>query len=393
MVSEVVKIFLFACAAGGGSYTLFALFCVLRAGTNRKTPSLPPVKQFFPPVSILKPLKGADYGLKENLASFCSQDYPDYEVLLGVKSEEDGAFGVAREISRMFPERVRLMVGHEDLGANRKVSNLHRLSQSATHDLLAVSDSDMRVGRDYLKAIVSEYLENENTGLVTSLYRITTPTGLGAAFESLTIAMDFIPSVLVAQIVEGGINFGLGASMLFSREKFGQTGGFKAIADHLADDYQVGYRLSRAGHKVVLSKYVMEDMEGPMGFWQYLSHQLRWARTYRVSRPKGYIGYGITHFFVYGLLLSLFWPGTVAFSVLALAFFLRVLAGFAVNRKFISRAGWSFWFFCLFLLPLKDIFSFVIWLLSFAGRKVTWRGEKYMVSATGELRRTDILDK
>ncbi len=386
MVQMAFHSVLFVLAAGGGFYTLFSLFCVIRAGTNHKPALSSPssLGQGLPPVSILKPLRGADYGLKENLASFCRQDYPGYEVLLGLRSEEDGAYGIAREIERMFPEKVRVVAGYEDLGANGKVSNLYRLSQSARHDLLAISDSDMKVDGGYLKTIVSEYIENENTGLVTSLYRISKPVSAGAAFESLSIALDFIPSVFVARVVERGINFGLGASMLFSRERFQETGGFRAIADYLADDYQVGHRLSAKGYKVVLSRYVMEDMEGPMRFWDYIRHQLRWARTYRVSRPKGYVGYGITHFFAYCLFLSFFWPGALAFSALALAFFLRVLGGIAVNRRFIGRAGWSLW---LFLLPVKDLLSFAIWLFSFAGRKVGWRGDVYLVTGTGELRR------
>ncbi len=392
MVFEALHAVFFALAAGGGFYTLFSLFCVLspKAGTGKeKTKDRKQAKQpeFFrplPPVSILKPLRGADYNLKENLSSFCRQDYSDYEVILGLRGAEDPAFGIAQEVKRMFPGRVRIITGHEDLGANMKVSNLYRLSQSAKYDLVAVSDSDMLVDRGYLETIVSEYMEKENTGLVTSLYRISRPVSAGAVFESLNIAVDFIPSVLVASVVERGISFGLGASMLFSRKRFEETGGFRAIADYLADDYQVGHRLSAMGHEVVLSKYIMEDVEGPMRFLAHLRHQLRWARTYRASRPKGYIGYGITHFFAYCLFLSVLWPGPLAFSALALAFFLRSAVGIAVNRRFIGRAGWNRW---LFLLPVKDMLSFGVWLLSFAGRKVAWRGDIYTVTGTGELRR------
>ncbi len=386
-VFEALHAVFFILAAGGGFYTLFSLFCVLflKAGTGReRTKERKPAARPLPPVSILKPLRGADYSLKENLASFCRQDYPDYEVLLGLRSSEDPAYGAAQEIKRMFPEKVRIITGHEDLGANMKVSNLYQLSRSAKHDLLAVSDSDMLVDSCYLKTIVSEYMENENTGLVTSLYRISRPVSVGAVLESLNIAVDFIPSVLVARLVERGISFGLGASMLFSGKRFEETGGFRAIADYLADDYQVGHRLSAKGYGVVLSEYVMEDVEGPMRFRDHLRHQLRWARTYRASRPKGYIGYGITHFFVYCLFLSVLWPGVTAFSALALAFFLRAAVGAAVNRRFIGRAGWSVW---LFLLPIKDILSFCVWLMSFAGRKVAWRGDIYTVTGTGELRR------
>lgn len=382
IIREIIADIFLLLTVAGGLYGLLAVFSVLawgRGGQTAKTEG-----SALPGVSILKPLAGADEGLKENLASFCRQDYPRYEVLLGMRSEADPARPVAEEIRKMFPELVRVVISGEDLGANRKVSNLYALERAARHDLCSVSDSDMRVGGDYLRTIVSEYLGRKGTGLVTSLYKVSRPLSMGAALESLTIALDFIPAVHVAQKIEGGISFGLGASMLYSREKFEAAGGFRAIADYLADDYQLGRRLWEKGHRIVLSGYVMEDVAGRMSVRDYLVHQLRWARTYRASRPKGYLGYGITHVFTWALLFLAFRPGALSFSALCLALLLRALTALAINRKFIRARGWLKW---IFLLPVKDVIGFGIWALSFAGGKVAWRGKLYRVTRTGELNR------
>src|SRR5208282_7758 len=280
-----------------GIYSLFALFCVIEFFRPEKL-EMNDIQAA--PISILKPLSGKDPELYENIQSFCSQDYPEYEVLLGVTDRNDAALNVAEKVKGQ--SSVRIVVNERSLGANRKVSNLNGLVEAARYPLLAVSDSDMRVDGYYLKHIAGEYLSGENTGLVTSFYKISNPESAGAAFESLTIALDLIPSVLVARRLEG-VTFGLGASMLFSREALNAIGGFKGIADYLADDYQIGNRLWQKGYKIVLSRYVLEDRAGAMSIAGHLKHQIRWARTYRACRPKGFMGYGITYFFPISCLL------------------------------------------------------------------------------------------
>src|SRR5208337_4090158 len=225
-----------------GIYSLFAIFCVMeffRPG-KLELKDIPPA-----PISVLKPLSGQDPELYENIQSFCSQNYPEYEVLLGVTDPNDAALKAAEKLQRQ--SSVKIVVSERSLGTNRKVSNLGGLAEVARYPLLAVSDSDMRVDSSYLKHIAGEYFGGENTGLVTSLYKISNPVSAGAAFESLTIALDVIPSVLVARRLEG-VTFGLGASMLFSRQALNAIGGFEAIADYLADDYQIGNRLWQKGY-------------------------------------------------------------------------------------------------------------------------------------------------
>ncbi|MDA8168878.1 MAG: bacteriohopanetetrol glucosamine biosynthesis glycosyltransferase HpnI [Nitrospiraceae bacterium] len=381
LINGVLRHLLLALIAAGVFYSLFALLC-LQTGLRPKRKY---TVNNLPPVSILKPLKGTDPGLRENLISFCRQDYPEFEVLLGFLDENDEGVPVAKEVEILFPDKVRLVIGGEEIGANRKVSNLHGLAKAARYGMLAISDSDMRAGEDYLKTIVGEFISaGPEAGLVTSLYRISRPVSAGTALESLTIAADFIPSVMVARVVEGGISFGLGASMLISKEAFEKTGGFRAIADYLADDYQAGYRLTKKGYGVVLSGYVMEDVAGGTGLREYFLHQLRWARTYRASRPRGYLGYGVTHLLTYSLLFLVFWPGALSSSLLLLAVLLRLLTVLLARKKISLPARWLRW---AVLLPVKDVISFGIWLWSFMGREVRWRGARFRVDGEGKLKR------
>ena len=362
-----------------GIYSLFALFCVIEFFRPGKL-ELKDIPEA--PISILKPLSGKDPELYENLQSFCSQNYHEYEVLLGVTDSNDAALNVAEKLQRQ--SSVKIVVNERSLGANRKVSNLNGLAEAARYPLLAVSDSDMRVDGSYLRHIAGEYFSGENTGLVTSLYKISNPASAGAAFESLTIALDFIPTVLVARRLEG-VTFGLGASMLFSREALNAIGGFEAIADYLADDYQIGNRLWQKGYKIILSRYVLEDRAGAMSIAGHLKHQIRWARTYRACRPKGFMGYGITYVFpISCLLLILQGPTILSLTALCAAVVLRLCLALAICKKVIRSKKWLRW---LILLPVKDILGFGIWAWSLLGSAVVWRGSRYLILKGGKIRK------
>ncbi len=377
---DYVKTVLTVIIAAGCGYSLYALFCMSRFFSPGKGSAGEVVHI---PVSVLKPVKGLDPGFRENIESFCRQDYPEYEVLLGFTDENDEAMEAALEIAHSAPGgRVRVVVSNERLGVNLKVSNLQGLLKGARYPLLVISDSDMRVGEDYLNAIVSEYRSGGDTGLVTSLYKISNPLSSGAALESLTIALDFIPSVLVAGRLEG-ITFGLGASMLLSKAAIDEIGGLKSIADYLADDYQIGNRIWKKGRRIVLSRYIVEDIAGDMSVSDYFVHQLRWARTYRASRPWGFFGYGITHIIPLSLLLiAACGPTVYSLSVLSAAVLLRLLLAWTVYRYVIGSRRWLRW---LYLLPVKDACAFAIWAWSFAGRKVFWRGASYLIGKGGIL--------
>jgi ceramide glucosyltransferase len=379
--SEFIEIILIVLIISASIYSLFSLFCVLEffGPKRQELKNLPHI-----PVSIMKPIKGIDPEIRENLQSFCRQDYTEYEVLLGFTELTDNAIAVARDIATLHSNcNVRIITSKKNLGANQKVSNLQGLLEAANYTLIAISDSDMRVDPCYLRKIVGEYYSNKNVGLITSLYKISNPASIGAAFESLTVALDFIPSVLVARRLEG-VTFGLGASMLLPKKALEDIGGLSVIADYLADDYQIGNRLWKKGYKIILSNYVIENVVGNMTIAEYLIHQIRWARTYRACRPKGFFGYGITHIFPFSLLLLILQgPTTLPLLILCAVITLRFSLSFVLYKKVICSRKWLRW---LVLIPVKDLLSFWIWLWSFLGRKVFWKGKYYKIVKGGVIK-------
>ncbi len=363
---------------GGAMYNLISLYCVIGFSGRNRDGSAAATNI---PVSILKPLKGIDPDFRENIESFCRQDYPEFEVLLGFTDADDSAIAAARAIAAA-ERNVRVVITRKDLGANRKVTNLQGLLEEARYPLIVMSDSDMRVEPHYLRTIVSEYRNKENVGMVTSLYGISDPASFGAALESLTLALDFIPAVLVARRLEG-ITFGLGASMLLPKKALDDIGGLSSVADYLADDYQIGNRLWKRGYNIVLSDYVIEDVVGAMSISGYLAHQVRWARTYRASRPWGYFGYGVSHILPFALLLLIAeGPKTGVIASLLIVLAIRFVLACAVGGKVTRSRNWMKW---LPLLPAKDVLSFFVWASSFTGRKVLWRGRYYRLLKGGRI--------
>ncbi len=214
---------------------------------------------YTPPVSVLKPLRGVDFGSRENFASFCRQDYPNYEILFAVNDDGDPAVPMVRQIMAEFPERkIRLLVGAEQFGANRKVNKLARLAREAQYEVLVLTDGDVRVGPRYLREVVAP-LADPKTGAVTSFYRGIAENNLGAEMEAVGASSDFFAGVLMAGWTEG-MTFALGASIATTKAWLGKIGGFEAIADTLADDYELGHRIAKAGGAVVLSREAVWTM-------------------------------------------------------------------------------------------------------------------------------------
>jgi ceramide glucosyltransferase len=366
----------------GSFYALFSLACVLGFFVNPGPHKGRPVSDAeLPAVSVLKPIKGIDPSAAENLSGFCIQDYPCFEVLFGFRDPDDPAIPLATAAATAAPGIARVVVKDGGSGTNQKVLNLRALADESHYPMLALSDSDMRVDKDYLRRIVAEFQSGDRTGIVTSLYKISRPESVGSALESLSIALDFIPSVLVARRLEG-VFFGLGASILVSKEALRGIGGFGALTDYLADDYQVGFRLWKQGYKNMISRHVIENRVGRMGIAGHLTHQVRWARTYRASRPGGFFGYGITHIFAFALLLLCVRPTAGSAVTAGLVLALRYAIALVLYRKVINTKKWLPW---LFLIPLKDILGFLVWLWSFAGSRVRWRGIRYRVTRGGKM--------
>ena len=378
-------------AAGAISSAVYYALCLGSAARflrERKAAGggVRPTSAIFP-VSILKPLRGTDPGMYESFRSHCLQDYPDYEIIFGVSDANDPAIPLVERLKAEFPERaIRLMICQGNLGANTKVSNLAQMAREARYGYLLVNDSDIRVAPDYLHRGLAP-LADPKVGLVTCLYRGLANSSLGSRLESLGISTDFCPGVLVAQSVEGGIRFGLGSTLAFRRSDLAAIGGFESLVDYLADDYQLGSRIAALGMKVQLSTVVVETFLPRYTLRGFFDHQLRWGRTVRDSRRWGYLGLGLTFGLPWALLALIAargagWAWELLAAVAIARFAVAVVVGrFVLQDRQMAR---------LFgLIPLRDFVAVLVWLVSFAGHTVTWRGESFTLK-NGKLARIDL---
>ena len=328
-----------------------------------------------PPVSILKPLKGVDPDMFESFRSHCLQDYPQYEIVFGVSDADDPAVPEVERLRAEFPDRsIQLVVCGQRLGTNIKVSNLAQMARQARSDHFVVSDSDIRVQPDYLREVMAP-LSSQEVGMVTCLYRGVAADTFGSKLESLGISTDFSPGVLVARLLEGSLHFALGSTMAFRRSDLQAIGGFESFVDYLADDYELGKRIAMLGRKIHLSNVVVETFLPPYSLRQYFAHQLRWARGVRDSRPGGYLGLLFTFGWQWTILALIFSAGADwAWGLTGVAVFLRLVSAWAVGTGALKdRQVVRF----LPLIPLRDIAGVLIWIASFAGNTVTWRGERF----------------
>jgi len=335
-----------------------------------------------PGITVFKPVKGVVPDTRECLETFLRQSYPSYQVLFGVADPGDPVLPLLKALEAAAPPgQVEVVLCPGDLGHNPKVSILRHLEPRARFDLLVVADGDVRVGPDFL-ARAAAALKEPGVGLVSCPYRAGRTETLGARLEALTISADFIPSVAAARTVEG-IRFALGAAMAFTREALRRLGGFAALADYLADDYQLGRRVHQAGLGVRLLPYVVETVNPRMSFTDYFGHQLRWSRTYRVCRPGGYLAYGLTHALIFALAV---WGASGlapwALGLVGAALTVRTLVALFSERLCLrgSLPAPAF-----LLLPVKDLLSFVLWLLSFLGHEVAWQGRPFHLTREGLL--------
>lgn len=350
-----------------------------RSFFRRRTPPL--ADEEAPPASLLKPVSGSDPEAAANFRSFCRQEYPCYEVLFGALDGSDPALAVARAVAaEPGGPPVRVLASSRRHGANRKVSNLLNLLPHARYDLLVITDSDMRVTPEYLRAVAAPFGE-PRVGMVTCPYRGARAEGLASHLEALAIATEFIPSVMVAERM-GGARFGFGSTLALRRSALAAIGGLEAIADHLADDFELGRRVRAAGWEVVLAPYVVETVlsrESLGGMWH---RRLRWARTVRACQPAGYRGSGITHttpLALAALALPGLSPAGRAVAAAALA------ARFLAARGEAAALGDRLTPPRLLLLPLGDLVSFALWCGGVGGRHVTWRGARYRLQPDGRI--------
>jgi ceramide glucosyltransferase len=377
--------FVLACALIAGGYHLFEWFAAwwFFRRSARTLRALPPGTP-LPLVTVLKPLKGPGIDLYENLASFCRLDYPAYQIVFGVEDARDPAVAVVQQIRRDFPAcDIVLSVGLLP-GANRKIANLRHMMRQAHHDLLVMSDSDIRVRPDYLRAMVAPLVDPEadpRIGLTTCLYRGAGRFGLPTVLESLFINTDFMPMVLSAQIVDR-FQYAYGASIAFRREALERIGGFAALADYLADDYHLGNKIARAGYRLVLLPYTVETVLDSVSLRDVWRHLLRWSRTYRVSRPLSWFSAVVTHAMLWGCLALLVTRGSaLGWAAFAWALGCRLIGLVGVLR-ILGEQDTLRW---LWLVPPKDLFNSLMWAAAFLGNEVRWSGQRLRIRRDGRM--------
>ena len=358
-------------------YWLFALGVIARFRRRRR-----PVAPDLPPVTILKPLCGAHPGLYESLRSFCDQDYPELQIVFGVCDPADPAIEVVQRLMHEFRARnLKLVVNERDVSINPKISNLVNLSESAEHEILVIADSDIRVGPDYLRTIVAP-LVSGSADLVTCLYRGGGNARGWGALQRAFIDDWFFPASLLSAL--GTMRHGFGATLAFRRERLEAIGGFTAVGAYLADDYMLGARIAESGGRVVLSPYIVETRVAEPSFRSLFFHELRWSRTMRAVRPVGYFLAAVTYGFVWSALALVIsgaaWPALVAVAGHASA---RLTVHVVARRTLGTRdTAPSVW-----LLPVRDFFSIVLWAASFTGRTVRWGRHRFVVDTWGRLAR------
>jgi ceramide glucosyltransferase len=378
MVHQAIKIMealAVACASASIAYYALCLWSAARFLRERKADDGAHPTLGAPPVSILKPLRGTDPEMYKSFRSHCLQDYPEYEIIFGVGDAHDPAIQLVEQLKAEFPQRaIRLMVCPENLGPNTKVSNLAQMARGARHEYLIVNDSDIRVESDYLRRVLPP-LTDPGVGLVTCLYRGIANSTIGSRLESLGISTDFSAGVLVAQDVENGMRFGLGSTLAFRRRDMQAIGGFEAFVDYLADDYQIGSRVAGLGLKVALSDVVVETFLPRYTLAGFVDHQLRWARTIRDSRFWGYVGLGLTFGLPWAVLALILARGAAwAWALLAAAILMRMTVAVVVGKLVLhDRQVLRL----LALIPMRDLFAMLVWIVSFASHEVVWRGDRF----------------
>ena len=352
----------------------YYLLAIIAAATWKRGGAVP-ATGIPRPVSILKPVHGRDPRFLEAIRSHAVQEYGEFEILFGVSNPNDPAIGDIERLQREFPKLPISLHVVSTSAPNLKVGVLAELAERARHPILLVNDSDIKVEQGYLRAVTAP-LEDPRIGLVTCLYRAAAESPASRA-EALGIATEFAPSVLVARLL-GVAEFALGSTMAFRAETLREIGGFAAIAEYIADDYQLGNHISRRGYRILFAPSVVETNLGGGSWGQTWRHQLRWSRTIRVSRASGYYGYVVTHATLWALVAcgaGEWWAGATAMA-------LRMTAGVWIGAGILKdrNAARDFW-----MIPLRDLFGFAVWLCGAFGSTVDWRGQKLRLRADGRI--------
>ncbi len=360
--------------------------------------------EFLPAISLLKPLHGDEDGLEANLRTFFEQDYLQHIVAMGGATEENGVsrvellfcarseadegLEIARRVAAEYPEiTTRFVTSGAPWAANAKVCSLAAMAKVATHDLWAISDSDVRVTPDYLRRIVLPFADDE-VGCATCLYRgVVVKGGLWSQLEAVGMTIEMSSGICADSLIEP-VRFALGPTMVTRRARVEEMGGFESMAEYCADDFVLGNRIAKNGHKVVLSGHPIDHMVLQADFVDSMKHQVRWMKSTRFSRPKGHLGTGLTFGVPFGVMA---WAGALMLGMpvlgwcaLAGSVLGRSLQAWVVGRYVVQEKRiWA----AMVLFPLRDLIGPLIWGLSYASNRILWRGEVYELMDGGRMRR------
>ncbi|AFY61046.1 glycosyltransferase [Synechococcus sp. PCC 6312] len=349
------------------------------------------VKQFFsrakipplnpaPPVTILVPVCGLEAGAWENWLSLCQQDYPNYNVLFGVRELSDPAVPFLKQLVQTYPYLVRWYHCPEILGVNYKISNLLQLRDYANGQIIVFVDSDIRVTPDYLATVIAP-LQNPQLGVVTCGYFDHRPRGLGAALSALGRCLDFIPSILIARMLDGGLKFAVGPTIAVRSQVLTQTGAMELAKNRIGDDYRLGYEAAAAGYGVELSTYVLHNDCSGDSLGTVFGREVRWSRGIRFNRGSQYYGIGFTFGTVYSVCLVWVSGELWTLAVWAAVWGMRLFQAWICCQTMNAEKLWAW----IWVLPLRDGLSFLIWLVGCFGRKVHWRGRELELEPGGYL--------
>jgi ceramide glucosyltransferase len=330
---------------------------------------------FTPPVSVLKPVRGLDRHTVEHFATFCRQEYPEYEILFAVADASDPAIPVIRQLADAHPERpIRLIVGAPEIGASSKVNKLCRLAREAQHEILVISDSDISVPPSYLRSVVAPF-RDIRVGAVTCLYRGVPDGGVWAALEAIGISTDFVPGVIVARRLEG-VKFTLGATMATTRARLAEVGGFEALAEYCADDFELGQRIAGRGYRIELATCTVATESSPRSFVEFFRHQLRWAVTLRHSRAWAYVGRAVvTQGLPWAIAAAVLAPSAWRAAVpVAIYLTFRLWMAWTVGARGLEddtvRRRWM-------LVPVYDVLAALISIVALCVNRIEWRGRRF----------------
>lgn len=369
-------------------YTGMAVLAVLRFCRWRN--SLPK-NDFCPPVSLLKPLHGAEPELEAHLDTFFRQDYPQYEILFCARQLQDPGMETARRVAARYPAvPVQFLASGEPTIPNAKLLSLEKMAQQARYSIFIISDSDVRVEPGYVRDVVAPF-QNAKVGAVTCLYRgLALQGGFWTGIEAAAMSIEMSAGVLVADMLEG-MKFALGPTMAIRRDCLQEMGGFLPMGDYCSDDFLLGNRVAAAGHTVVLSSHVIDHIVLHDSFWPSMQHQARWMKSTRFSRPKGHLGTALTFSVPFGVLTAaaafLMHHPQLALAALLWSILSRMALAAVVSREVLREpSSWR----SVLLYPVRDLLAMLFWASSYGSRRILWRNEIYLLEKEGRMRRQSI---